>query len=59
MRKIASKHSKVFEGMGHANVEPIHIHMKEGVELMQQGKRPIPHQFKIPVQNSRNWWTMT
>ena len=49
MAKIADKHCKVFEGMGCAKVEPIHIQMKPDARPIQQGKRPIPMQFKESV----------
>ena len=45
---ITSKHAGVFEGMGRANTEPIHIKMKDDVTPIAQGKRPIPHQFLKP-----------
>ena len=50
MAKIANKHSVVFEGMGRAKVEPIHITMKEDAIPVAQGKRPLPIQFKDAVQ---------
>ena len=49
MAAIADRHQAVYEGMGRARVEPIHIQMKEGAVPIAQGKRPIPIQFRQAV----------
>ena len=46
MEKIADKHKRVFEGMGRAKVDPIHIQMDPNAIPVYQGKRSIPPQFK-------------
>ena len=46
MDKIVRENHKVFEGMGRAKVDPIHIQLKEGAVPITQGKRPIPIQFR-------------
>ena len=42
MNVITTEHAAVFEGMGRAKVDPIHIQVKEGAIPVTQGKRPIP-----------------
>ena len=42
MGEITAEHAAVFEGMGRAKVDPIHIQVKEGARPVTQGKRPIP-----------------
>ena len=38
MDKITAEHAAVFEGMGRAKVDPIHIQVKEGARPVTQGK---------------------
>ena len=49
MDKIAREHHAVFEGMGRAKVDPIHIQVKPDAIPISQGKRPIPMQYKKAV----------
>ena len=39
MQEVMAKHPGLFEGMGRAKTEPIHIKMKENVAPISQGKR--------------------
>ena len=41
MDRITTEHTAVFEGMGRAKVDPIHIQVKEGDRPVTQGKRRI------------------
>ena len=40
MAKITTKHTRVFEGMGCTNMDPIHIQIKENITLITQGNTP-------------------
>ena len=46
MTKIADKHADVFQGMGRADTEPIHIEIDEQAVPVAQGRRQIPHQLR-------------
>ena len=46
MEQIVAEHQEIFQGMGRAKVDPIHIHMDPTAVPVTQGKRPIPVQFK-------------
>ena len=50
MQKIAEDNKQVFEGMGRADTEPIHIQIRDDAEPVRQGRRQIPHQLKEAAQ---------
>ena len=50
MDEIAEKHASVFQGMGRANTEPIHIEIEDDAIPVAQGRRPIPHQLREAAQ---------
>ena len=46
MEKMADKHADVFQGMGRADTEPIHIEIDDQAVPVAQGRRQIPHQLR-------------
>ena len=50
MDTIVKRNAAVFEGMGRADTEPIHIQIREDAIPVRQGRRHIPHQLREAAQ---------
>ena len=58
MDQLAEKHASIFQGMGRANTEPIHIEIRDHAIPVAQGRRPIPHSSERRHKRSSNTcWT--
>ena len=49
MEDITTRHAGVFQGMGRASTEPIHIQIDVDAIPVAQGRRPMPHQLREAV----------
>ena len=49
MDALKADFRSIFHGIGRANIDPIHIHVKEGVQPVAQKQRPVAHHYMEPL----------